>query len=203
MKDHKGLTISQRVNMLRLFIRSSPHMAAIPMLDRDTAHLTETIASDTIDSAVSYLSFRNEARPWCTYLTLLLIDVSSRIAPIVMRHAASPTMSAYRVILSMIHAQDCLRNLGKSKLSITRRALARLNEISDDANLAYAMAASIPRFTGTDDAFPGGSDKQCEGVADSAQNHLANNDWMLDHSQFWYAGDLADLFSSEEFPLDF
>ncbi|KAJ9606315.1 hypothetical protein H2200_009276 [Cladophialophora chaetospira] len=197
------LIIFERINTLRLFIRSSPRTSTIPLLDWETAQTTETIASDTIDSAVGYLSLRNEARPWCTYLTLLLIDISSRIAPIVMRQAKNPTVPAYRVILSMVQAQDCLRNLGKSKLRITHKALARLKEISDDVNLAFETATSIPRLISIGHASFWPDGKPCKARIDSAQDVMPLDDWTLDMSEIWDADDLIELFSSQNFPLDF
>ncbi|OCT54516.1 hypothetical protein CLCR_00971 [Cladophialophora carrionii] len=169
----------------------------VPLQGQNDSHSTETIASDTIDSAVGYLSLRQQARPWCTYLTLLLIDASSRVAPIVKRQAANPSMGAYRVILSLAHAQDCLRDLAKSKLSVTRRALVRLNEISDDVNVAYSLATSIP------EGIDAGKDAVARSIDKSVSpGLLPMDDWMFDTSKIWHAAELADLLSSEAFPLD-
>ncbi len=189
--------------MLRLFVRSCPRAKFGQLQDRHTAQLTETIASDTIDSAVGYLSLRNELRPWCTYLTLLLIEVSSRVAPIVKRQAKSPTVTAYRVMLSMVSAQDCLRNLAGSKLSITRKALARLNDISEDLNDAYTVATNIPKSIDIGDTVLWSNGKPGSAVVEGAQDVLDIDDWMLDFSGTWQAGDLTDLFSAEDFSLDF
>ena len=201
--NHDKLTVSQRINVLRLFIRSCPRADLVPLPYRNAAQQTETIASDTIDSAVGYLSLRKGARPWCTYLTLLLIEVSSRIAPIVRQQARNPRLEAYRVMLSLTSAQDCLKSLAGSKLSVTHKALTRLKEISEDVNDAYTAATAIPKVIDIDGAFFGDDGQPCNDVVGSAQDLLDLNGWMLDTSRIWQAGDLTDLFSSEDFLLDF
>src|ERR1700761_5941524 len=100
--------------MLRLFIRSCPRTYDSPILDQDPAHASETLASGIVDSAVSYLSLKNGARPWYTYLTLLVMDASSRLRPILKRQARSPTPAAYRAIESIANAQQFLRDAAQS-----------------------------------------------------------------------------------------
>jgi hypothetical protein len=98
----------------------------------------------------------------------------------------------------MIHAQDCLRDLAKCKLSITWKAQARLNEILDDVNVTCTLAMSIPGVIDTSgDAVARRIDKPV--VTDL----LPMEDWRFDTSEIWHAGELADLLSSEAFPLDF
>ena len=188
--------------MLRLFIRSCPRHNILSMQNEGAAQLSETIASDTIDSAVGYLSLRNQARPWCTYLVLLLLDISSRVAPIVKRQAENPTVPAFRVMWSMINAQDCLRGLARNKLSITHKALTRLNEISEGVNVAYTMATSIPMSLDADEGFFWDNDKPSTLAIDPPLQLMPMDDWVFDTSSAWHAGELANLLSSEEFPLD-
>jgi len=187
--------------MLRLFMRSCPRTSSIPMLKQNTTHVAENIASDTIDSAVSYLGLRNQARPWSTYLTLLLVDVSSRVAPIMKRHAANPTMPAYRVILSIVNAQGFLKNLVQNKLSVTGRAAARLDELSVDVNHAFTMAMGPPRPIDAGISPSWGSDRQAD-ATDLVLDSTQIDDWMFDVSNIWQVGEVVDLFSSEAFGLD-
>jgi hypothetical protein len=189
--------------MLRLFIRSCPRTNPLSILDDETAQAAETIASDTIDSTVCYLSLRSQARPWCTYLILLLIEASSRVAPIVKRQAGNPSTAAYRTMLSIMNAQDCLRGLASTKLRITGRALVRLNQISQDVNVAFSMAMPVSR--GVD----AGDETTCCRVQDQAETIgspseiLPPDDWVFDASKIWQAGELADLLSAQPFSLGF
>lgn len=192
----------QRINTLRLLLRCSPRTSIAPTRNQQAVQLTETLASDIIDSAVGYLSLRNHARPWSTYLTLLLIDISLRVAPVVKLEAKNPTMTAQRVMLSLTNAQDCLRDLTKSKLNITRKALARLNEISQDVNCTYALAASVPRLIDNEHALFWSHDEQLEATIASVEDSDPVSDGVFDASKIWNAAELADLFFSEEFLLD-
>jgi hypothetical protein len=187
--------------MLRLFIRSCPRTYGSPILDQDVPHAPESLASSIVDSAVWYLSLKNGARPWQTYLTLLVIDASSRLRPILKRQARSPTPAAYRAIDSIANAQEFLRNSGCSNLSITLKAAKRLEEIVVEVNMAFAMARPIPRpLQVLPWAFgsPGAEQGQ---VGDSVTELCPADDRVFDVSETWQASEDIDLLWAEAFPL--
>ena len=173
------------------------------MLSPEAAEVKETIASDTIDSAVVYLSFRRQARPWCTYLTLLLVDAASRIAPIVKHQAQTPSITTYRTIVSMINARDCLKGPAGIKLGVTTRALVRLNQISQDVNIAFSMGAPISRGIWVGHSLTFVDEREQGAVIGSSPDLMPMEDSIFDVSKIWELDKLAELISTGTFPVEF
>jgi hypothetical protein len=105
--------------------------------------------------------------------------------------------------MSMINAQDCLRDLAKNKLSITKKALARLSDISQDVNVAYAMATGVPRAIDLDNSIFWSNDKTTTTMEETTTALIPNENWMLDFQDIWHTKGVADLLSSDEFRWEF
>lgn len=115
--------------MLRVSVRSTwLRRGRSTRLSNDfekTAQMTETLTSSAMDAIVTYLVLRSFARPWSTYASYLLVQLSSQIAPIVKARNVVADSSC-RVIASMSNAHSCMQELATIKLSAAKRASRQL-----------------------------------------------------------------------------
>jgi hypothetical protein len=125
--------------MLLLFIRIKFPFRLLPSISyqiHPSTEPTETLAAEMIESAVSYIKLRCLARPCCAYLIQDLLSVASWTASILPTNrnlcTSMPAASvpAYRLLMSINDARDCLGGLVQTKVSVIRRAESRLEAIS-------------------------------------------------------------------------
>ncbi|KIX00581.1 uncharacterized protein Z518_09646 [Rhinocladiella mackenziei CBS 650.93] len=113
-----------------------------------TVQMTETLASSAMDAIVTYLTLRNYARPWSTYASILLVQLSSRISPFV-KSRNSLTDTSCRVIASINNAHFCMEELANARLSAAKRASSRLTLVLEE--LLLLCSTGIPElFTAPD-----------------------------------------------------
>jgi hypothetical protein len=142
------LIIFESVNMLRLSVRSRtidshPNLRSHGVVK--STQITEGIASNTIDSITGYLNVRKNARPWASYGSLLLVEVTSHIARLLKNQEGSPTNTTHEVVASIVSAQNCLRAM---KMRVSCRAAEKLASVL--VNVSRIPTASIPRTINPD-----------------------------------------------------
>lgn len=139
------LTSSKATNVLRLSIRSSwlYHSSNIDHISdyEDAARFTETLTASLMNAIVTYLTLRNYARPWSTYASGLLVQLSSRVAPILRsRNALSET--SFSLIASMSNAQACMQELASINLFAAKNASINLARMLEGLQLPYSGTIS-------------------------------------------------------------
>lgn len=104
-----------------------------------------------MNAIVSYLVSRNYARPWSTYASRLLVQLSSRAAPL-LRATTASTMTisssnrrnalsepSYSLITSMSNAHACMQDMAASiKLFAARNASTKLGSLLEGLGLPQA-----------------------------------------------------------------
>lgn len=181
--------------MLRLSIRSGAITRSLVGntsgdVDRRAAQVaTETIASVTMDSIVSYLKARRHARPWTTYASILLVEATSRIAPLLKSRTYCPTDTTYKAIASIATAQDCLQDLASINLRVSWRASKQLTAVLEEVQ-AVITSGRIPRLLSSkvDTGLP---NETCpppgdSGAEDNALISYDTSNWRIEEI---YAGE--------------
>lgn len=196
------LLVFETINMLRLFILSihpSTTNTQVVLGSRgvqQTAQAAEKIAANTMNSLVSYLNVRKHARPWVTYASLLLVEATSRIAPLVKSQEDSPTDATHRVVASIVSAKSCL---GAMNLGVSCRAAKRLAAVLDDVSGIFT--ARIPRTIELDSekADLGNGEHLWRNGHTERHNSFEGTTPNFDVDEFWLGNLWYDLSSTSIF----
>ena len=105
--------------------------------------MAETLTSSVMNVIVTYLRLRNYARPWSTYASCVLVQLSSQVAPILKAREALADTSC-QVIASMSNAQACMQELATIKLFAAKKASTSLSFTLEGLHLP--MPRNIPRL---------------------------------------------------------
>lgn len=127
-------------------------MSAHVLAHDATAKATAILTASVMNAIVTYLVSRNYARPWSTYASRLLVQLSSRAAPLLggtalsTRHNALPEPS-YSLIASMSNAQACMQDMSASiKLFAAQNASTKLGSLLQGLGLPQAGMGTVSRL---------------------------------------------------------
>ena len=138
-----------RLSVRSIFVRNRQAVTKNLRLFR-VSRSTETLLSSSIDTVVSYLTLRSYARPWSTYASLIIVELSLQATAFIRsRGTVSDTFN--KLIASMGSAQFCMEALGKTKLSAAKRASTQLTSMLQE--LRVLQAQQIPTLPPIDDSF--------------------------------------------------
>ncbi|KEF59856.1 uncharacterized protein A1O9_04704 [Exophiala aquamarina CBS 119918] len=139
--------VFEAINVLRLAVRCSWLRYGQNVTQNSdyegTAQMAETLTSSVMNTIVTYLTLRNYARPWSTYASSLLVQLSSQVAPI-LRARSAFVDSSCGVIASISNAQACMQELAGIKLFAAKAASTKLTVMLED--LHFPILGSIPRL---------------------------------------------------------
>lgn len=191
--NHSGRTNRvKRVGMLRLHLHFQIAQTNKRQFARNdqwhTAGAAQDIAAATINSVSAYLAARNDIRPWSTYGSIILVEVSKSIA-LVVKAQTVPKNATSMVMSSIIRAHKCLQRMVKMKIEAaeigTQQLGSLLDDLADHCSNPFAQSLSFEGIS-EDNGFLHDQHKHHD---DSGVDHY-NTHWGLE--EFWLGDDWGE-----------